>query len=665
MIDDQYLNDSSTFSLFSKKEIEQQKYIDEINIIVEKYNILENENQLISSVEKTFLYLINYVITLNHQKQEIPKDIENLFLKNLFLKEQINTFLEKKLSNITRNDTSSFFKDISIVFHILTIGTSEKVLESYSNYNYDSISNLFRFYESLLQDLFINNEELFSLTFDSFLILLKTFTRLCIINSIDVIREKDINTLIELMTETINIVKYTILLDETNISKLNSIQGKYLYYFSHLENINIDFENFEKGFEKYYLLLEKQKDGYILSKDNNFEDERDILNSEEFLVFKNYVSTLILNLLNKIENIIPEEKYFHTEYFQKILRFYHKNFTIEFDNKKIAQNINVFKEDLLNSLIYGYHINLDFTKTINYHSIIEDFIFTEKKFDNKNLETIYNILRYSSDIEDFKYYYIAQLIVESTPAKNDYHEFFKLSIFDLVINKSIDKKYSSYVEETFKKIFDYINNNHIINHLLSIYSKIYLSLSLFYSQEKESLDKSKKLYAIFMQINADEVLKGDYYFINEKIIENITSFEPAFNQNKMLVEFLSEKKLQLKEKISLLNNTEATTDENTKNILSQIISKEIFHKLCEVNILETHIDSNKFINAELEEHLIYVNKDYKIQILFSLINEKKIKNILNTYLEFIKTDICNILNTFKPTKIKFYYSDDEEYEISY
>ena len=85
MIDDHYLENLSTFSLFSKKELEHQKFINDITLIVEKYNILENENQLIGSTDKTFLYLINFIISLNKKQKTIPEDIKYLFLENLFL----------------------------------------------------------------------------------------------------------------------------------------------------------------------------------------------------------------------------------------------------------------------------------------------------------------------------------------------------------------------------------------------------------------------------------------------------------------------------------------------------------------------------------------------------------------------------------------------------
>ena len=134
MIDDHYLENLSTFSLFSKKELEHQKFINDITLIVEKYNILENENQLIGSTDKTFLYLINFIISLNKKQKTIPEDIKYLFLENLFLKEQINTFLEKNLDNITKNDSINFSKEIPLILSVLTIGTNEKVLNS--NFDY-------------------------------------------------------------------------------------------------------------------------------------------------------------------------------------------------------------------------------------------------------------------------------------------------------------------------------------------------------------------------------------------------------------------------------------------------------------------------------------------------------------------------------------------------
>ncbi|MEM5709771.1 hypothetical protein, partial [Elizabethkingia meningoseptica] len=74
--------------------------------------------------------------------------------------------MEKKLSNLIENDSIYFFKDLNIMLHILSIGTNEKIIESYSNYNFDALCNLFRFYEDRLKELSSNNQKLFDLTFN-------------------------------------------------------------------------------------------------------------------------------------------------------------------------------------------------------------------------------------------------------------------------------------------------------------------------------------------------------------------------------------------------------------------------------------------------------------------------------------------------------------------
>lgn len=662
MIEDQHSEDSSFFSLFSKKELEQQKFINEINIITEKYNILENENQLIGSTDKTFLYLIDYVLNLLNKKEDIPKDLESLFLENIFLKEQLNSFLEKTLDNLTKNDSTHFFKKITLILSILSLGTKENILNSYSNYNYDSISKLFRFYESLLKSLFQKDMELFSLTFDSYIILLKAFIQLCNINSIDIIRARTINTIIEFMTESLNILKYNIPLDEEKLKRINNIQGKYLYYFSHLDEITIDINDLDKSIEKYFFCLEKQKDGYIISGENNSD-------SQEFLIFKNYASILILKLIKKLKKLLDEEIYFQTENFQKILRFYYKNFSMRF-NTNIIQNIKKFEEELLNSLLFNYNINKNITKTINYHSIIEDFIFSGKDFDNRNLEVIYRILFFASDIEDLKYYLIAQLLAETFPINNDYHEFFKLSIFDLIINKSLIEKDTIQKEEILNKFFDYINNNNINYALLSIYSKLFLSLSFFYSTIEKNFEKAKESYAIFIQTSHNEILENEYFDINNKIIENFKSHNPKITQKDIIEEFKIKKNLELKKEIisinSKINGGNKHIVDEIKNILSKLISNNIFHGLCEVQILDFQNNHEISHTNQFEEYTINVNKNCTIQFLFSLEYKTKFKTILEDYKEFIEKNICKILNNYKEEKINYYYSDDDdEYEITY
>ena len=61
MIIDKNSINSTSFSFYTKKELEQQDCIKQIDFILEKYNTLENDNQLISSIEKNILYTINFI----------------------------------------------------------------------------------------------------------------------------------------------------------------------------------------------------------------------------------------------------------------------------------------------------------------------------------------------------------------------------------------------------------------------------------------------------------------------------------------------------------------------------------------------------------------------------------------------------------------------------
>ena len=178
------------------------------------------------------------------------------------------------------------------------------------------------------------------------------------------------------------------------------------------------------------------------------------MDAEEFLVFKKNSSTLILKLIKDLkESFIDETSYFDNEYFQKILRFHYKKFSLYLQMPKIAQNIDIFQIDLLNSLLSNYRINQSFIKTLDYHLIIDDFLFSQENTCNVNIEIIFKLLYFAQDIPMYKYYQIVQILVQYKPINNDYHEFFKLEIFDLTINKVLQENYSYEIQDILNKIY--------------------------------------------------------------------------------------------------------------------------------------------------------------------------------------------------------------------
>ena len=455
MINQNNTNDID-FSLFSQKELSQQSQISELINLAEKYGMLEIENQFVSAKDKSFLYLINYIYELE-DKHTIPKDIEDIFLNNIFLKEQVNSFLEKKLYSLLNDAASEFSKNINILTSILAIGANDKILDSTNELDFISIHNLFRFYEFRLKELYENNIELFNVTFQSYLILLKMFIHICAINSINLKKTREIIEIIDLLTETINIIKFTIFLSDEDLSKINNLQGKCLYYFSHLDAISFDENEIELTLKKYLLIFEKQEDGFILAKNNHFGYQTSIFENDEFMIFRNYASILLLILINELENIEPH-LYMKNEYYKKIVNKFYNLFLID-SIEKDSYEIESFKKHLINSFLIKYNSNLSLDKKLSLHFIIEDFILTYNDFDNKNLETIFRILYFTNNIEDFKFSQIIQILVNSSKIVNNHYEFYKLQIFDLFIERFINEKNSSESINLIIQIYNYLKRN--------------------------------------------------------------------------------------------------------------------------------------------------------------------------------------------------------------
>lgn len=461
------------FSLFSPKELSQQSQISELINLAEKYGMLEIESHFVSAKDKSFLYLVNYICDLE-DKHNIPKDIEDIFLNNIFLKEQVNTLLEKRLYSLLNDDASQFSKNINILTSILAIGANDKILDSTADLDFISIHNLFRFYEFRLKELHEKNNELFKVTFQSYLILIKMFVDICAINSINLEKTREIIEIIDLLTETINIVKFTIALEDEDLSKINNLQGKCLYYFSHLDSISFNENEIEQTLKKYLLTFEKQEDGFVLAKNNHFGYEISILENDEFMIFRNYASILLLLLINELENIEPS-LFIKNEYYKKLVNKFYKIFLIDTVEEN-SYKIESFKKHLINSFLIKYISNLSLEKRLNLNFIIEDFILSNNNFDNKNLETIFRILYFTNNVENFKFFQIIQILINSNKIVNNYYEFYKLQIFDLFIERFINKENSVETTNLFIQISNYLKINNFDFNLKNILKRLLYKL---------------------------------------------------------------------------------------------------------------------------------------------------------------------------------------------
>ena len=671
MIIDEDAIGNSNFFMYSKEDVKKEKYINNIDIIINKYNINVNNNSFIENNENKFISIINYTSSQYFRNINLDTDISKLFLENYPFKKSLNQHLEKKLENLITNDSAIFFKEITTMIHLLCLGQNYEVFKSYNEYNYDDISNLFRFYEKSLTQQKESEKDLYETTFDSYIILLKVFTQLCVINSTDLMRKKSINKIIDLMTETINMLKFSIKIDEDYMKQINNILGTHLYYFSHFLYIQIKKDDVDYTLKEYHLYFEKQIDGYNLAKSTNFgkNNLNNNKKNEEYVIFRNNASFLLLTLLQKLNFTFKAKNFFTNENFQKILELYYDVFSLKTKDKNIAKSSYEFKKLLLDSLLYNYHTEVDSSSIVNHTSIINDFILAGQDFSNTNLETIHNILLFSDDIEDFKYMHVAQLLIATQSIQNDYHEFFKLKALDVIINYFINKKHTSEIQELFEKINAYVETNKTASHLLSAYSKIGLSLALYYSYHFESaalLQTGKTYYAMFIQSNGVNSLNKEYEGINTKILINFGKYytkqlqisdydfsdEQYITMSKHVIKkYLMFRELELKFEINkgitiltnkIFNDTSLHYDE-INEVLVNLISKKIFQGLCQVYILGLDNSSTNFFDTGYKQYKIKMNEQYSILFIFPIVYEENFKYILQYNKIFIQSNISNIL----------------------
>ena len=646
-------DDEDDFLFFSKNEIEEKNHIYEISKIITKYNILKDENELIGPKEKNHLHIINYALSLQKQGIKLPTDLQNLFLNNITLKRDINLYLEKKLSNLVTDDTNHILKDINILVSITAIGSTENILDSFYNYNLKAISTLFRFYETNLLDFFKNNAKLFDVSFDTYMILLKTLFQLSIVNSTNILRNRSIHNILELITESVNIIKYTILLNNIQLSRINTLLGRYLYMFSHLEKIQIDSNDLNNTFDEFLLYFYRQDDGFELAKNNNFGFENELDYETEFLLFKNYSAIFILKLIKKLENI-DSQIYLKNPLFRKIISSFYKRFSL-YENSLISKDFEVIKTDLLNCLILNYTSDMTFDKKQNYCYVLEDFILNENKLNNKNIETIYRILHFADDIEEFKYSHIVNILTNSNPIRNGYQEFFKLSILDLYVSKTIKK---SLIKDEdialLEKIVDYCMNNNADIHLRSILTKIYLNIGTLFCINKVKDEKIEELYIVSLLINSYNIIENNYSKQNLTIIKYLKFLSNEINTK--LVENYFNKVVTKLEILCGHFFAKNSTKEQKIIFIKDVLVKQLFFNIVDIEFID---GSKTFVNKlELEDFTYKINSKDSAIFLYIKINEEIFNKIFNSSKLFIQDKLEKVFEETSKISANYYLDDD-------
>ena len=671
IIDEEAFNNSS-FTLMAAEEIASYGDDKEVLRILKKYDVAKSTHQLTNSKEILHIKLLQHVDNLYYLNQEIPEDLQKLIQNNGTFKTHLVANINKRLNNLLTDGSAIFFKEIIAVINLLSLGEKFEIFVTYNQYDFDEISKLFRLYESLLQEEYLEDRFNFETTFECYLVLIKAYSQLCTINSTDVYRKKTINPIINVITETINMLKFTVALEEEHLNKLNNILGEILYFFSHLPYIDTKDKELYYLIDEFFLLLEKQTDGYMLSKEAEFGGDKDN-QQEKFLIFLNNSGYLLLTMLQKLKFNFADKDYFITRSFQKCLRLFSQNFPVMHVVEE-QETLESFNVKLLNTIVQNYQFgDSSFHHSIDYKSVIEDFIQTADNFDIQNIETIHNVLLFASDIEDYKYLNIGETLLHSNLIQNDYYEFFKLKTIDIVINYFIKNKSKENIIPFIKHVEFYVQKNKKASHLLSMFSKLTLSMAHYYAMidEEASTQKARNLYSTFINTNGVDILRNEYSRINDDVLSALGVYyvrdlelNPSnFDRNRLVhlgkklsqtyIEHIDLKiKYSINEKfaeiVADILNKENMDYEGINKDVTDIISNEIFYGLCETRIKGLTKESAKIVdNGYMIYSIPMINDTYVLQFIFPAVYEGEFKYILKDNKEFIVKNVNNILSSFK------------------
>ncbi|RXI45037.1 hypothetical protein CRU99_04440, partial [Malaciobacter mytili] len=273
--------------------------------IITKYKISSKNNSFLFDVEDDYKSLINYIGELFIKNQTLPDDIKNQLLHNINFRSFLIKNIIIKIDNIFFDKKTIVFKEIVTIINLLSFGKNFNIFENYISYNLDNLSSLFREYEEKLEKN-QNIKEEFELLFAHYTLLIEIINVLCKINSSDVQRKKTINPIIEILTETINILKFKISLNEEKVNILNNILGKLLFYYAHIPYIDITNRKLFDVIDEFYFNFEKSIAGYQLSKNTSFGNSNEL---KEYKLFLNTISTLLSNMIYKLESEYEYNEY--------------------------------------------------------------------------------------------------------------------------------------------------------------------------------------------------------------------------------------------------------------------------------------------------------------------------------------------------------------------
>lgn len=633
----------------------------EVTKLLKKYEI-STKTSYLYNLSDDYQALIDYISDLVFEKKEIPEDILFQLNHNFEFKSYLLLAIKNKLKNIFSDNRTIMFKEIITIVNLLSFGKDYEIFESYNFYNLGQLEKLFREYEDKLQKAKQNDEKNFITLFSQYILLIEALNELCTINSSDVLRKKTINPLIEVISETINITKYNIKLDDIQVNTLNNILGKVLFYYSHIPYINVRDKDSQYLIEEFKFIFEKLCDGYELSKNTNFGGDLD--DKKYYKTFLNSLTTLISTLLYKLKQNYELEEFNNITKFNALLELYDKVIThVEIPKFK---TLHEFKMHLLNNYLYIY----DETLESNDECIIDKFL-EKPDFNDKNMHILYLLVLFSCRVDEKRLLKVLDILISMKKFNNDYHEFCKLNICDVIINRFCENKQFVMSSELTDVITSYIEENKVASHLISIYSKIYLSLSLYnsYSDEEDKVEQSKLFYFFFNNINGTKLLENEYSNINKDILENHGRFYlraleldefPVDDKKaikigeRVLSKFFKREEINQKFKINqaLSNiitdifNFEGLSNDLLNTYIEKFISRDIFYGLTFCTIEGLCEAKCVLIDSGYEKVEIPLIDGYKLKMAYSIVYKDIFEHIFKNNKEYITQNLINLIISY-------------------
>jgi hypothetical protein len=290
---------------------------------------------------------------------------------------------------------------------------------------------------------------------------------------------------------------------------------------------------------------------------------------------------------------------------------------------------------------------------------------------------IQSLILFNSDISKDLLLKVLKFLISLEKFKNDYHEFFKLNLIDIILTKFIYLKNFTIPKEIIDDIISYTEKNKIASHLLSSYTKIYLSLSLYYSffNNHKSIEYSKQYYFNYIGINGKDLLDNEYYQINKDILYNHGKFYIDYIELKnteitnsqyikigrdLLEKYFERYDVNLKYKINQkLSNiiTDIFVNDNLDNDqlnshIENFISKDIFYGLTFVSIEGLCERECQLIDIGYEKIEIPLFNEYKLRMAYSNVYKEIFDDIYEKNKEYIKQNIINLVISYiKSTSI--------------